>query len=446
MSLCVSNKRHGKVIALYLCARRADQCQESKDGRTLNVFIDPATPYVSIKKMILHIDSIASRNPVTLDISRLPPRMKPLAFNLTARYFYHFDKYHTNSTPAPNKVFIYDQKYSLAALDLRNQYVTATRDLINEPANIATPQYICDWARERFAGVPHTTLTVLDERQMRTEGLNLVLAVAQGSANASRFLIVDYKPPNAKHTICLCGKGVVFDAGGTNAKIGDANSYAMKGDKTGGCIVLGILEYFAKEARSSKKQRLVALVPLVENVASGSATRPGDIIKSHSGKTVEILDTDAEGRLILADALSFARRYRPDYILDFATLTKWSSNIHCDTAAVYFTASAKLAALVEGIGEEVGDRVWGMPRWLDYMGYCKSTVADLKNADLTIDGCKSGGGFMAAMFMAHFVPPRLLYERWVHFDIGHNIDDHVMNANSMQLGIELIQQLMLTEN
>jgi leucyl aminopeptidase len=233
----------------------------------------------------------------------------------------------------------------------------------------------------------------------------------------------------------------VFDAGGTNAKIGDALSYAMKSDKTGGCIVLGILEYFAKEA-STTKTRLVALVPLVENVASGSATRPGDIIKSHSGKTVEILDTDAEGRLILADALSFARRYRPDYMLDFATLTRWSAEIHCDTSAVYFTASAKLAALVEGIGEEVGDRVWGMPRWLDYMSYCKSTVADLKNADLTIDGCKSGGGFMAAMFMAHFVPHRLLRERWVHFDIGHNIDGHLLNANSMVLGIELLKKLV----
>ena len=215
----------------------------------------------------------------------------------------------------------------------------------------------------------------------------------------------------------------------------------MKSDKTGGCIVLGMLEYFAKEARSSTT-RLVALVPLVENVASGSATRPGDIVKSHSGKTVEILDTDAEGRLILADALSYARRYRPDYVFDFATLTSWSAKIHCDTAAVFFTASDKLAALVEDIGEEVGDRVWRMPKWLDYMSYCQSDVADLKNADLTIDGCTSGRGFMAAMFMAHFVPHRLLRERWVHFDIGHNIDDHLMNANSMQLGIELIHRLL----
>ena len=439
--LSLSHKRHGKIIALQACHPRqaAEQCHESNNGTVLNIFIDPDTAYVSIKKVLLHIDPTASRDPVTLDISRLPPRIKPLAFNLVARYLYRFDKYHT--APSENKVFIYDQKYSLVALNLRNQYVMATRDLINEPANIATPQYICDWARERFAGVPHTTLTVLDEKQMHTEGLNLVLAVAQGSANASRFLIVDYRPPKAKGTICLCGKGVVFDAGGTNAKIGDANSYAMKSDKTGGCIVLGMLEYFAKEVKLPAT-RMVALVPLVENLASGSATRPGDIIKSHSGKTVEILNTDAEGRLILADALSFARRYRPDYVLDFATLTRWSAKIHCDTAAVYFTASDKLAALVEDIGEEVGDRVWRMPRWLDYMGYCKSAVADLKNADLTIDGCESGEGFMAAMFMAHFVPPRLLHERWVHFDIGHNIDGHIMNANSMQLGIELIKRLV----
>jgi leucyl aminopeptidase len=366
--------------------------------------------------------------------------MKHLAFNLAARYSYRFDKYTSHGdSPQPLPLYIYDNKYSLSSLDRRNVYVTATKDLINEPANIATPQYICDWARERFAGVPHTTLTVLDEEEIRQAGLNLVIAVAQGSTKPPRFLIVDYHPPSAQKTVCLCGKGVVFDAGGTNAKIGPANSYTMKGDKTGGCIVLGIVDYFAKEARTNT--RLVAIVPLVENVVSGSATRPGDIFKSHSGKTVEILDTDAEGRLILADAMSFARRYRPDYILDFATLTRWSAGIHCDTSAVYFTASAKLAALVESIGEEVGDRVWGMPRWLDYMSYCKSAVADLKNADLTIDGCTSGGGFMAAMFMAHFVPHKLRRERWVHFDIGHNIDDHVMNANSMVLGIELIKRL-----
>ena len=435
----LSYQRHGKVIAFYVCSRRADQCQESRDGRTLLVFIDPVAPYVSIKK-ICHHAAESQNTPVTLDISRLPPKLQPLAFNLAARYFYRFDKYRgaISDRPAPS---IYDPKALLAHWALRNTYIIATRDLINEPANIATPEYICDWARERFAGVPHIKVTVLDEEQMLAASLNLVLAVGRGSANASRFLIVDYRPPKAQKTICLCGKGVVFDAGGTNAKLGDANSYAMKSDKTGGCIVLGMLEYFAKEARSSTT-RLVALVPLVENVASGSATRPGDIVKSHSGKTVEILDTDAEGRLILADALSYARRYRPDYVFDFATLTSWSAKIHCDTAAVFFTASDKLAALVEDIGEEVGDRVWRMPKWLDYMSYCQSDVADLKNADLTIDGCTSGRGFMAAMFMAHFVPHRLLRERWVHFDIGHNIDDHLMNANSMQLGIELIHRLM----
>jgi leucyl aminopeptidase len=186
---------------------------------------------------------------------------------------------------------------------------------------------------------------------------------------------------------------------------------------------------------------MVGVIPLVENVVSGSAIMPGDIYTSYSGKTVEILNTDAEGRLILADALSYCEKYNPDYIFDFATLTGWASKLHCDIAAAFYSPNAKLHRMIEDIGEECGDRTWGMPKWLEYKSYCKSKVADLKNYDLSVDGCTAGGGYMAAMFLAHFVPSRCI-QNWVHFDICNNIDDHIMNANTMNLAINLIKTLV----
>jgi leucyl aminopeptidase len=322
----------------------------------------------------------------------------------------------------------------------KQEYIRRVRDAINEPANIATPEYMSLWALELFSNTPGVSVTIMNEQELRKKGHNLVLAVGQGSTNSPRMVVIEYTPAKYTNTICLCGKGVTFDAGGLNIKIQGAMTN-MKADKTGGCIALGILKYFADIKFPC---RMVAIVPFVENMVSGNSTRPGDIIKSYSGKTVEILDTDAEGRLILADALALCDAYKPDMIIDFATLTGWASSLHCGTSAIYFCTNPKLRALLEITGEELGERVWGMPPWLEYMRYCSSKVADLKNVDFEVNGCRKGSGYMATMFLAHFVPPKVLHN-WVHLDICNNVDGQSLNANTMNLIIEVIQKMVLSK-
>lgn len=366
---------------------------------------------------------------------------KRAIIHLAHKYMYTFDKYKRGKDVHPKTIRVLHNREDHVAWDeIRKQtYIRFTRDLMNEPANIATPEYVARHAKTMFANSRHVTVDVWDEHKLATMGFNLVLAVGKASMHQPRVVKIEYTPPTYKKTICLCGKGVTFDAGGLNIKTGSANSFKMKGDKTGGCIVLGMMKYFADVGAPVK---MVAMVPLVENIISGNVTRPGDIVRSYSGKTVEILDTDAEGRLILADVLSYCcREYTPDYLLDFATLTGWASRLHCDTSAVFFAADAKMHDAITKAGDAVGERTWGMPRWLDDMKWCTSVVADVKNFDFVNGGCKQGSGYMAAMFLAHFVPKMYLH-RWVHFDITHNVTNHLMNANSMNLAIELIKALV----
>lgn len=374
---------------------------------------------------------------IVLDISNIDNGKKEIVLNMATKYLYKFDKYKSKKD-CNYEVFIYDNTRFTEGIIKRNEYIEFTRDLINEPANIAYPKYICDYAKHNLKRVK---VKAYNKAELKKQGLNLIYNIGKGSDHHPMFLVMEYTPKviNSKtKTICLCGKGVTFDAGGTNIKTGSNNSYAMKGDKTGGCIVIGMMKYFSEVGINCK---LVGLVPLVENIVSSKSIVPGDIIRAYNGKTVEILDTDAEGRLILADALSYSEQYNPDYIFDFATLTGWSSKLHCDTSAIYYSPSESLHKMIDEIGETVGERVWGMPKWLDYMSYCRSKVADLKNHDLTIDGCNSGGGYMASMFLAHFVPKKCI-NRWVHFDICNNIYKHIMNANSMILAIDLIKKLI----
>lgn len=412
MALIATHRKKGNVYKFV--------SDPQKDG----ILLTSDTKYTTLKKFFTDMDV---RPGIVLDISETPHKM--LVLNMAERYLYRFTKYNDGKLV---RIKVYDTSFLLTRpIFDRNRYNIWTKDLINEPANIATPDYIARKIKSSFKN--NVKVRVLNVKDMQREGLNLVIAVGMGSSHESRFVIMEHRHPQAKKTICLCGKGVTFDSGGTQIKT--SNTYSMKGDKTGGCVVMGIVKYFSE---IDYPCNLVGIVPLVHNIVSGSAMMPGDIVRSHSGKTVEVLDTDAEGRLILADALSYAGKYKPDYVFDFATLTGWASRLHCDTAAIVFTTNAKLKRVLEDESELCGERVWLMPPWLEYMQYCKSQIADLKNFDLNIDGCSAGGGFMASMFLAHFVH-RL--DTWVHFDICNNIDRHVMNANTMNLAINVIRKI-----
>jgi leucyl aminopeptidase len=437
MSLVRIQDTNGKTTSIlkFVLNNSKDKIKFKKDeSKYISLKTDP---YLVLKRLFKEM----KESKIVLDISEINLRHKQMVLNIAERYLYKFNKYNTNSSrpslkDKKNKILVYDVNSDIDWILKKNIYITFTRDIINEPANVATPEYISLLVKKNLK---NAKVIIYNKDQIIKKGLNLVYAVGKGSMNDPRFVVIEYFPKNKVNTtICLCGKGVVFDAGGTQIKTGTSNSYAMKADKTGGCIVIGLMKYFSDMEIPCN---MVGVIPLVENVVSGSAIMPGDIYTSYSGKTVEILNTDAEGRLILADALSYCEKYNPDYIFDFATLTGWASKLHCDIAAAFYSPNAKLHRMIEDIGEECGDRTWGMPKWLEYKSYCKSKVADLKNYDLSVDGCTAGGGYMAAMFLAHFVPSRCI-QNWVHFDICNNIDDHIMNANTMNLAINLIKTLV----
>ena len=378
-------------------------------------------------------------NGITIDLSKVRKHHhKQAIIAFVCRRLYTFNKYVSNNNEIEKQVTIHIYGEYDQAVHTKQKRIWATSDLCNEPSNVATPEYMCRVAKRLFKNDKNTKVTVLDHKAIVKEGLRLIDAVGKASSKKPRLLIVEYKgSPNAP-TICICGKGVVFDAGGVNLKTQLGNEFwMMKGDKTGGCVVIGIMK-FLSETRSPVN--VVGVVPFVENIVSGDVSNPGDIIRSHKGLTVEISNTDAEGRLILADAFSYCSRFNPKYLLDFATLTKWAKSLHCETSAIFFSANPKIHTIIDELSEVTGERIWGMPKWLDSMESCKSKVADLINHDFVVDGeCTEGVGFMATMFLAHFVPCDI--KNWVHFDITNGKRKHMLYANALNTGIELIKKL-----
>jgi leucyl aminopeptidase len=196
----------------------------------------------------------------------------------------------------------------------------------------------------------------------------------------------------------------------------------MHMDKEGASICIGLVDALSK---SNYNNRIVCICPLVENIISNNSTKPNDIITAYNGQTVEIIDVDAEGRLILADALSYTCKiYKPDYILDFATLTGWSENINCHTSFTHFTTNEMLANSVKKYGNMYAERSYRIPAWLEYMEYITSNVADVKNYGFE---CKNSDGFMASLFLMNFIP--LEYRnKWIHFDIRLSSYNNTVNV------------------
>jgi leucyl aminopeptidase len=335
-------------------------------------------------------------------------------------------------------VFLVDKQESKPLIENiidKIKIVNFVRDFQNEPANIITPQTFCQRVKKVCRNLPHTSIKVFSDVECKRMGLNLVHEMGKASKNKCRFLVMEYKHPKANKSFCLVGKGVTFDAGGLDIKTGSAMSFEMKSDKTGGCTVVGIVKYLAE---NTVPCNVYALVPLIENIISGDVIHAGDVVKCYNGKTVEILDTDAEGRLIMADALAYAKNYEVDYIFDLATLTGWTDWLHCDHAVSYFTENKQLYDMMYTIGEEIGERAIGLPRWPEYRIFTKSSIADFKN--YKFDECKTPGGFMASMFLHNFVPGNMK-KKWIHFDISNNYLGYYSNGHSTLLCLEMMMKL-----
>ncbi|HUW76447.1 MAG TPA: leucyl aminopeptidase [Gallionella sp.] len=279
------------------------------------------------------------------------------------------------------------------------------KDLGNLPGNICTPTYLADQAKS-LAKDHKLKATILEEKDMQKLGMHSLLSVTRGSRQPAKLITLEYRGGNKKQKpIVLVGKGVTFDSGGISLKPG-AEMDEMKYDMCGAASVLGTMQAIAE---MGLKLNVVAVIPSCENMPDGAASKPGDIVKSMSGQSIEILNTDAEGRLILCDALTYTARFEPDTVVDIATLTGACVIALGHVASGLYSNDDKLAKELLDAGNYSYDRAWHMPLWDDYQQLLDSNFADMQNI-----GGRAAGSITAACFLSRFAKDY----RWAHLDIA----------------------------
>ncbi len=311
--------------------------------------------------------------------------------------------------------------------------VALTRDLINGPSNLVTPTYLANTARA-IARAHRLKCTVIPFAQLKRLGFGGLVGVAQGSAHPAQFIVLDYSPSRAKATFALCGKGITFDSGGISLKP-SAKMEQMKYDMSGAAAVLGTVK---AAARLKLPYRIVGIIAATDNMPSGTAQKPGDVLKTLSGKTVEVINTDAEGRLVLSDCLHYAKRYKPDCVVDLATLTGACVVALGAEAIGLMTKDERLAARLNQAGKVTYERVWRLPLWDEYAEQLTSDVADLKNVtDTGQAGTITAGKFLEAF--AEGLP-------WAHLDIAGTAwterDKPYVPKGAVGIGVRLLLKLM----
>jgi leucyl aminopeptidase len=282
------------------------------------------------------------------------------------------------------------------------------RDLINEPANELNSKKYIQYIKSNLN--KKIKCKILSENELKKKGLNLILAVNAGSKNPCYLVILEYtssKEYEKEKPICLVGKGVMFDSGGLNIKLHDFSD--MKEDMAGSAIMYNIINLLAM---NQIKGKYMAFLPIVENMVDATSTRPGDIIKSYSGKTVEIIDTDAEGRLILSDAINYTKNYNPKMIIDIATLTGGVSSILGNKGSVVVGTKNSSINKIKEIGKNIHENMWDLPMWEEYVDLTKSNVADIKN----YSSDARASTVMAAAFLYNFLPETKEKIDWIHID------------------------------
>lgn len=330
---------------------------------------------------------------------------------------YSFDKYKTKKTKTKViDIYFYAEnekklKNSISVAEKLISSVNITRDLQNEPGNNLTPEL---FSKRVVSEVKPYGIKakVFGESEIQKRKMGGLIAIGQGSNNKPRFIILEYKPAiktkkSKTKTIALVGKGITFDTGGISLKPAK-NMGEMKADMSGAAVVVGTL---IAAAKNKLLVHLYGIIPSAENMVSGDAIRPGDIIKISNGKTVEIEDTDAEGRVVLADALHYASQLKPNQIIDLATLTGACVVALGEFVAGVFTKNDVMAENLYKSGITTYDRVWRLPMWDDFNEFIKSDVADVANLGST----RWAGAITAAKFLEHFVDKNI---PWTHLDIA----------------------------
>jgi leucyl aminopeptidase len=317
--------------------------------------------------------------------------------------------------------------------------VNFTRDLVNESGRDGTPAAIADRV-QRMAKEVGLRCEVYGRKELEKMGFGALLAVNQGSANEARFVVLEHNP-KGKPTLCLVGKGITFDSGGISIKPSQ-NMEKMKYDKSGAAAVFGALR---AAALLNVRQHVVGLAPLTDNLPSGSAYKPGDVVRAYNGKWIEVVNTDAEGRVVLSDALAFASdRFHPQAIIDLATLTGACGVALGNLYIGLMATDRQLAQRVKRAGQQAHERVWELPFDEEYDDYFKSEVADAKNA-----GTGQAGAIVGGRFLQRFVDRA----PWVHLDIASTAWDegtgrakfnpeYNVTGSGTGVGVRLLVQLL----
>lgn len=316
--------------------------------------------------------------------------------------------------------------------------INRIKALVDAPANHKTPEFLGNWAKDSSKSADYKC-TVLHQDELKKQGFNAVIAVGQGSANPPVVIINEYMPKKGKSVdIGLVGKGITFDTGGLSIK-SSTNLHYMKSDMGGAAVVLGVVELAAK---LKLNVNIVGIVASAENAVDSNSYRPGDVINSYSGKTIEIIDTDAEGRLVLADGLSYIiKKFKPKEVIDLATLTGSVVQTLGYFAAGMFTNNSEMASRMSEVGFKTNERVWPLPLFTDYEADLHSDIADLRN----FSGKPIAGAITAAKFLEAFTED---HKSWMHLDIaGVSFGDSAYSKmkSASGYGVQLITNYIKTK-
>ena len=323
--------------------------------------------------------------------------------------FYHFTNFKSDIFINNNVSYFYTPKKKLKNIINNSIYEAIIqneiRSLINTPANILTSTTYSKYIKKNIT--ENIKVKILTENDLKKIGCNLILGVNQGSKNKAMMVLLEYKNnPIPNKTIALVGKGVMFDSGGYSIKHGDFSD--MKNDMAGSAVVYGVLKLLSK---FNVRGHFIGLLPLVENMVDSNSIRPGDILTAYNGKTVEIVDTDAEGRLIMADALAYSSKYKPYMCIDIATLTGQAVAIFDSKSSVIMGNNNKYIRKMIEAGIQNNEKIWELPMWKEYVDLTKSNIADFKNHTYEA----KAGTIMAGAFLSNFVPEKV---NWLHLDIA----------------------------
>ncbi len=374
---------------------------------------------------------------ISIDISALPQEQHYLfALSLT-QAAYGYDEFKSKKNEfvlneiqliTSNSPLAAEQLRLIEAVELGQSYA---RDLGNRPGNICFPEYLAEQAQALAAEFPDLLkVTVLDEQQIADLGMGAFLAVSKGSDRPGRIITLEYQAERAEAPVVLVGKGITFDTGGISLKPG-AGMDEMKYDMCGSASVLGTMRALCE---AKLPIHVVGTIAAAENMPSGGATRPGDIVTTMSGQTVEILNTDAEGRLVLCDTLTYVKRFNPAIVIDIATLTGACVVALGSVLTGMFTPDDELAQEIESAGKTAFDRVWRMPVIEDYQEQLDSPFADIAN----IGGPKAGS-VTAACFLQRFTRDY----RWAHLDIAGTAWNSGANKGATGRPVPLLMQLLI---